>query len=123
MTTVYHHVWGSLPYPAPALAFHACAARRMSRFARLFGFARTASRGPSWAEFRATTFTVVKAGCYIHVFREYVLEYSVVSPAAPCDAFGSALHGPAQTFTHTRPEQDKSCISTPAISSKSRASS
>ena len=51
----------------------------MSRFARLFGFATTASRGPSWAELRATTFKVVKVGCYIHVFREYVLEYSVVS--------------------------------------------
>ncbi len=52
----------------------------MSRFARLFGFARPASsRGPSWAELRATTLTVAKIGCYVHVFREYVLEYSVVS--------------------------------------------
>ena len=57
---------------------HACAGWRMSRFGRLFGFGRAASRGVSWSELRDTTFTVVKAGCYIHVFREYVLEYSVV---------------------------------------------
>ena len=50
----------------------------MSRFSRLFGFGTAASRGVTWSELRGTAFKVVRYGCYIHVCREYVLEYSVV---------------------------------------------
>lgn len=71
----------------------------MSRFATLLGFGRTASAGLSWTDLRATSLSIVKLGCYVHVFREYVLEYSVVSALALLQVLllysaGIPLHNP-----------------------------